>query len=306
MIARDGQSLKAFYSEYYQPLKLRSRAPNTRRLYEFTIRNFSRFLGRDATLADLQDDTVSRLIGWMMERGRSPYTANKERSQLLAIWRFAARKGFVQIWPDVEPEIQPERIPRAWTADELKCLFASCLATEGRIGPVPASLWWYGLHQVGWDTGERITPLVALRWKWLALDSGRLVVPAEVRKGRRSDRIYTLHGDTLDVLRRIYLPAREMVFPWPYSATHIYNRYAKIQRRAGLPIGREFRFHCLRKAVASHGKAAGLDPQQLMGHIDGRTTRKYIDPGICGERPASEVLFRPHVAPKRDPQRHLF
>lgn len=294
MIAPNGQSLESFYRDYYQPLKLRSRAKNTRRLYEFTVRNFSRFLCRPATLDDLRDDTVSRLIGWMIERWRSPYTANKERSQLLAIWRFAARKGFVQNWPDVEPEIQPERIPRAWTADELERLFAACLATPGRVGPVPAGLWWYGLHLVGWDTGERITPLRMLQWKWLSFDTGRVMVPAEVRKGRRADRIYKLHDETLDVLRRIMLPARELVFPWPYSPTHIYHHYARIQQRAGLPAGRIFRFHCLRKAVASHGKALGLDPQELMGHIDGRTTRRYIDPGICGSRPASDVLFRPH------------
>lgn len=87
--------VRDFYAEHYRPLKLRSRSANTRRLYEFSIRNFSRFLCREATLADFNDDTIGRLMGWMVERGRSPYTVNKERSQLLAIWRFAARKKFV-------------------------------------------------------------------------------------------------------------------------------------------------------------------------------------------------------------------
>lgn len=302
-----GSTIQKFYWDYYLPLKLRGRAANTKRLYEFSIRNLSKFLGREATLADFDDDTISRLIGWMMERGRSPYTANKERSQLLAIWRFAARKKFLDHWPDVEPEIQPERVPRAWTGDELDRLFAACIETPGRIGNVSAGLWWYGLHLCGWDTGERITAIRSIRWDWINMETGRVAVPAEVRKGKRADRVYWLHAETLAVLRRIELPRREEVFPWPYHPTYIYRKYAKVQERAKLPIGREFRFHCLRKSVASHGKVAGLDPQELMGHIDGRTTKKYLDPAICGNRAASEVLFRPHVNEKPpDQQLRLF
>ncbi len=300
MIAPSGrQSLLDFYNDFYRPLKLRSRAVRTRELYEFTIRNFGRFLHREPTLADFTDDTVSRLLGWMMDRGLSPYSANKERSHLLAIWRFACRKGFLNHWPDVEPEIQPERVPRAWRRDELEKLFAACLGTAGRIGNVQARYWWYALHLVGWDTGERIAAIRSLRWQWVDLEGAEVRMPAEVRKGKRADRRYPLHAETVEMLRLIESPLRDLVFPWPYSPTYIYKRYSEIQKRAGLPIGRQFRFHCLRRAVASHGKAAGLDPQELMGHMDGRTTKKYLDPTICGGKSASETLFRPH---KRKPE----
>lgn len=307
MIAPNATTLTAFYLTYYRPLKLRSRAENTRRLYEFSIRNFSRFLCRDATLEDFQDDTIGRLMGWMIERGKSPYSVNKERSQLLAIWRFACRKGFLKDWPDVEPEIQPTRVPKAWTDDQLAALFQACLETEGLIAGMPAGDWWYTLHLVAWDTGERIKPLRAMLWKWVDLDRQLVSVPAEVRKGKRADRVYHLHIQTVAMLRRISQPKRPDVFPWPYCGDQLYRQYAKIQRRAELPIGREFRFHCIRKSVASHGKAAGLDPQELMGHADGRTTLKYLDPQICGGRPASEVLFRPKVnQAKPDLQKRLF
>lgn len=300
-------TVRDFYVDYYRPLKLRSRSANTRRLYEFSIRNFSNFLHREASLNDFTDDTIGRLMGWMVEKGRSPYTVNKERSQLLAIWRFACRKGMLTHWPDVDPEIQPTRVPRAWTEDQLDRLFTACLDTPGTFGPVPRGLWWYGLHLLGWDTGERINPLRQALWDWIDLSAGLCRIPAEVRKGKRADRVYQLHEATLEVLRKIERPRRPEVFPWPYSDSYIYKLYAKVQARAGLPIGREFRFHCLRKSVASHGKAAGLDPQELMGHIDGRTTRKYLDPTICGGRPASEVLRRPVVTVSRkDPQMRLF
>ena len=113
------RSLRWFFATHYRPLKLRSRSDNTARLYDHTMRNFSRFLGRDAMLEDLTDDTVSRLLSWIIDRGRSPHTAEKERCQLLAIWRFACRKKFLDEWPDVDSCKRPTRIPRAWTQADL-------------------------------------------------------------------------------------------------------------------------------------------------------------------------------------------
>lgn len=296
-------SVRQFYDDYYKPLRLRSRSDNTRRLYEYSIRNFGTFLHRDATLADFNDDTVGRLMYWMTEKGRSPYTVNKERSQLLAIWRFACRKGYLSEWPDVDPENAPERIPRAWTSEQLDRLFQACLATPGAFSGVPCGLWWYALHLLAWDTGERIKPLRCARWEWLDLDGRLFRVPAEYRKGRRADRCYQLHPETVEALGRILACQRTKfgvttpaeVFPFPYSLTYLYNLYATLLKRAGLPAGREFKFHCLRRSVASHGKAAGLDPQELMGHRDSKTTAKYLDPTVCGGKSASEVLRRPVV-----------
>jgi len=275
-------------------LKLRGRADNTRRLYAFSVRNFSTFLQRDALLVDLTDDNVSRLMAWMMGRGLSPSSANKERSQLLAIWRFACRKGFLQEWPDVDPEVQPDRDPRAWTMPQLESLFAACRATPGYIGPVPAGLWWETLHNLGWDTAERISPLRKSRWEWFDLDGGWVRVPAEFRKGKRKDMTYELHAETVALLRRLRTFSKgDEVFPWPFSESHIYYRYAEVQRRAGLPSSRQFRFHCLRKSAATHGKRLGLDPQLMLGHEDGKTTRKYLDPTICGQQSAAKILPRP-------------
>src|SRR3972149_2710176 len=112
-------SLQMFYTEHFAPLFLRSKSDNTRRLYGTSIRTFSRFLNRPATLADLTDLTVNQFLDHYRHIPRSPFSVNKERSNLLAIWRFACRKGFLQEWPDVAPEVEPERIPQAWTADKI-------------------------------------------------------------------------------------------------------------------------------------------------------------------------------------------
>lgn len=286
-------ALRKIFREQYYPRKLRAKSWNGVRLHENTLNNFAKFLGREPLLGDLDDDLVSSFMGWMTSRGRSPATVNNNRNRLLALWSFAARKQLVKAWPDVEPEPEPKRIPRGWQRHELERLFSALLAVRGKVCGAPASNWWLALHYVIWDSGERIGAVLALRWEWIDFGALILNVPAEVRKGKREDRRYPLNPGTAELLRSIRSPERELVFPWRGTLTTLYSAYDKILAGAGLPTGRQFKFHCLRKSVASHGKAAGLDPVGLMGHADARVTAKYLDPAIVGQPPTASTLFRP-------------
>lgn len=285
-------SLHAFFDAYFRPLFLRGRSPKTIKLYLTTLRKFDLFLGRPATLNDLNDDTVSRYLTWFRDLPREAASANKERCNLLAIWRFAARKQFVDHWPDVKAEILPLRIPRAWTSDELARLIASCKKETGYVASIPAGPWWTALHLVAWDTGERISALLGLQWKHVDLANGWLHVPAEIRKGKRSDRLFRLAPDTIDAVKVIQLPKRPYVFPWVLSQTYIWDKYEPILERAGLPTDRMSKFHRMRKSVASHLEAAGGNATELLGHAKRETTLAYLDPRIIGEKQASDVLFR--------------
>jgi hypothetical protein len=169
--------LQDFFESYYLPLKLRSRSRNTIRLYRHSVRSFGKFLDRPAKLTDLTDDTVSAYLAWLVSRKLSPYTVNKERSQLLAIWNYAARKGHVATFPDVQPERVPQRVPQAWTTDELSRLIESCRSQSGDVCGVPAADWWTALHLVIWDTAERIGAVLQLTWR--GYQQPWLLIPAE-------------------------------------------------------------------------------------------------------------------------------
>ncbi|MBW3597981.1 MAG: hypothetical protein KY475_11980 [Planctomycetes bacterium] len=137
--------LRAFYSDTFAPLALRSRAFNTRRLYVSTLNSFERFLCRPAELSDLNDETVSRYLSYFRALPRSAYSVNKERNNLLCIWRFACRKRLIDVYPDVEPDPQPERIPQAWTQAQLTQLFVAASEEPGIIGHTLACYWWWAL-----------------------------------------------------------------------------------------------------------------------------------------------------------------
>lgn len=170
-------------------------------------------------------------------------------------------------------------------------ILRECSVEGGWIAGIAARLWWVSLHNVCWDSGERIGALMEARWPHLAADY--LTLPAEIRKGGRNDRVYHLHPETLAALELIRLPPRELIWPWDRSPNMLWLRYKNILKRAGLPHDRKSMFHRMRKSVASHFQAAGGNATALLGHQDARTTRAYIDCRIAPEPQAIDLLFRP-------------
>jgi integrase len=294
MISANVETLRDFYTHVYSPLKLRGKSISTKQQYLIQLKHLHRFMGRDAKLADLDDELITSFLGWIVDQGKSPATANKARNHILALWRFAARKRLVESFPDVPAEREPERTPQAWNAADLHKLFISCQQEPGHLAGVPACKWWSALHHVLWDSGERIGAVLRLKWQHVDLDSGWLIIPAELRKGKRQDKSFRLHADTVAALRLIREPARPIIFEWPKNVLLIYRDYRRILERAGLPTDRRSKFHRMRRSTASHFEAAGGNATELLGHTSRRTTMAYLDPRVIQPQQASEILFRPN------------
>jgi integrase len=282
--------LESFFDDIYQPKKLHGKSANTVRLYRVCFRNYGKTLGREPLLADLTNENVSKHMQRMLDEGRSKATANKERCELVALWRYASQLKLIDTWPDVPKEQEPVRTPQAWTVGDMQKLLAAAHKTEGLIGTAPAWLWWVTLIRFCLDTGERIGAVLATEWDWVESDS--VVIRAEARKGSKQDKWTRLSGETLDLLRQLrqYRQPGNMVFAWPYSYTYFWREYSKLLEKAGLPTGRRCGAHRLRKTAASVSYAAGLNPQDLLGHTDRRTTQRYLDPRFTRETQPSQIL----------------
>lgn len=280
------------YENFFRPQRLMGRSPKTHHQYMVNLGHLENYLGRPATVSDLTDENLSAVMSWQLDRGRCEATANKCRAHLVALWRFLARKGIVSIWPDVPAIREPERIPRAWTQQQLATLFAACRNQVGMIGPVKACRWWFALHCMAWDTAERINAILAIEWRDVDLDQRWVLVRAETRKGRTGDKLSRLHARTIEALKAIKTDDGK-VFPWPYSLSNLWLRYSTLLRRAGLPTDRKSKFHRLRKSVATHLKVAGGNPTEALDHSSSKTTQAYIDPTIAVEIHPADLLFRP-------------
>jgi len=293
-------TLDRFLTDVYVPLRLRSRSPESVRLLRHAITQFSRWLGRPATLDDLDDLVVSQWLTKMAEK-KSPNSVARERSGILAIWNLAQGRGLVRLRPTVAPELIPQSTPRAFTTDELARLAAAAQWSSGWVGPVPASTFFRALIAVGLETGERINALLKTpRHCW---HRPTLTVPAVIRKGRRQERVYELSPEACELVDAVTAHDGPTVFWWIASDTALRKRWKTITRRAGLGDGREVQFHALRRSTASHLAAAGLDATSYLGHSTDRITRRsYLDPRVVdASRPKAwqslPRIFKPEPEP---------
>lgn len=279
----------------YFPAKMRITDSKTEHQYEVSLTRFGKYLGRPARLADLNDETVGGWMRSMKREGIAVATINGYFAKVRAFWEWAARRQMVDEFTTLERIPEPERVPSAWTREELGRLFKACEGMQGDVCGVPAAGWWYALHRVAWDTGERLNALLSIRWEWI--EGRSLSIPAEVRKGGRKSMVYQLKAPTLDALDAIRQPTREVVFPWGLHITSFSGYYKKLLKLAELPyVPHKSGLHKLRRTFATHIAAAGGEATDALGHADGKTARKsYIDPRISQTAAANAVLFDPAI-----------
>lgn len=278
--------------ERYRALRLVGKSPENNRLYRVSLNNLSRYLGTTPTTEHLTDDTLTAFAGWRISVEEvTPATANSDLNRLLALWRFAARKGYVTQWPDVDLLDEPKTVPKAWMKPELQQLLRACRAQREDMCGVPAGLWWTAIHSVAYDTGERIAALLGVRWE--DLSGQHLYFPASIRKGKRVERMYELHPTTLGILQQISTPPRKLIFPLPFCLGTLYSRYTELLASAGLPTDRRSKFHRLRRTAGSFCAAAGGDAQEFLGHSDRKTTSRYLDPRLVKPNSIVRKMWRP-------------
>jgi integrase len=281
-------------TDHYFKTRIKLRSEKTRTQYRLAVNNLSSLLGRPAVLTDLTDDNLAMLCHLLLDEELSPYTVNERVGRLKSVWTWAAKKGFLSTFPTLERVPVEELIPRAWSVAELRALFDSCANEPGTIAGIPARDWWLALHSWLWCTSERKGATFALRWEMVDLEGMTAAVPGAIRKGRKG-RVYDLWPECCSMLRTIWEPRREMVFPWPYNDGTYYNHYARILRRAGLSDGRKNKTHAMRVTHASWRQATGGNAAAALGHASPATTQKhYLDPRIVKNE--SQPLFSPMAA----------
>ncbi|WP_436716388.1 tyrosine-type recombinase/integrase [Roseiconus lacunae] len=283
-------TLQEFLDDHYVPARLVGKSKRTIKMYGMCINAFGKWLGRQPVIEDLTTETVSRFLQWLMENTElSLATIEKDRVQLSAMWRYAARKNILPEYPDIMPIRVPDRVPDAWSDNDMKTLMESCEKTEGNIGEIPASIFWPALVSVIYDTAERISAVMQIRHSDIDSD-GWLTVRGEYRKGKTRDKRYKLRPETLERIASIRAVSNGKVFPWPYYPNYIWPKFGGVLEAAGLPNNGRTKFHKLRRTTASNFSAAGGDAQALLDHSSRRTTMRYLDPKRLKEVMPADLL----------------
>lgn len=215
-------------------------------------------------------------------------------SRILALWRFAARKGLVTTWPEISRLNEPQIVPESWTLHEVERLIDACAKMPGVIGTLPACDWWRAFNLTALYTGERTGALLRCPHEGLRLDQRTLVVPATCRKGRTKPAIYRELPDVLcDAFAAIEQPRRPRLFFWPTCDARFYAAYTRLLQLAGLPSGRRNKPQRLRRTFATWLESAGGDATKALMHSDRRVTvQSYLDPTLDDSAAPASLLPR--------------
>jgi integrase len=264
-------------AEYF-PRNLRLRSSVTKLRYKQAIDVLGKYLGRDATLEDLNDDTFVAWLIWLVERrGVCERTANGIVGRLRTLWTFLAKRKVVDCFPTAQNLPVPEYEPLAWSQEELQRLFVAATQMPGMVGHVRAGVWWPALLAWFWATSERLGATLSMEAEHLDLDRGIACLPAKIRKGGRKPATYHLPRESADLIRRIYRP-KGKVFFWDKSLESYFLHWDRLLRLAGLPGGRKRKSQAIRVSHATWLTVAGGDATKKLQHGSAETTRKhYID-----------------------------
>lgn len=246
----------------------------------------------------------------MVTNGRSPHTANRHLRALLALWRYAIRKKVLA--PSYEPNyverLKTDKLePRTWTMPEFERLLRHAAQIAGNFHGVPAGKLLPAALLTDYFTGLRIGALLQLTAGDLSPD-GWLFVPAAIQK-HAADQRFKLPEMALAAIAATDPASRQMLFcgPPPGSSRGSLNdRQRQLRkllkaalRAAGLPSGRKYGFHCIRRLSATQlaraaGKAAAT---RHLGHSDPRLLEFYLDKAQLDEPSAADLLPRPSFGP---------
>ena len=281
--------LLVFFEEVYRPQRLNG-SVNTDKVYRAAISHLSRFLDRPSKLGDLTEETLPALLCDIANHC-SPVSCNTYVAKLMALARFAFRKGYLKAEPDIKYLKEPKRVPQAWRTDEIGRLLAVVQGLGGNVDGLPANLWWTAFVQTIYWTGLRVGAARQIERQNVDLQRGYVFAEAETQK-QNADQLLRIHADCIVAIRAIWEPKRKLMFPWPFCKQTLYNHFRRILGAAELPNGRRDLFQKIRRTTYSYSKLGGIDAGRQLGHSRDLSAH-YEDPTITQQRQACDVLPRP-------------
>ncbi len=238
--------------------------------------------------------STEEVVAWLKSLDVETTTVNTYRRYLLVIYNWMYSEGIISQKPTIPRHKQTEKVPEAWTAQEVEKLLDVVNGLDGTVGKHPASKWWAALiHAVYW-TGARIGSI--LKASPEDFDSERMILKLRKTKNGR-ERSYQLHPVAVEAILAVFDPDAELLFFWPYSYNHLFKAFRKLVVKAGIRYkpGKKFQlFHRLRRTTITYCWIA--DPalaQRQADHTSAEITKRhYVDPVI-----AEEALSAVNVLP---------
>lgn len=281
MVAPSTSVLEFLESVYRVDHPLR---PASLRQLVISLRALDRWHGSRVSLADLGRDFLNRFLAGQQDRQLAAKTINRQRADILAIWRAAARRGLIErpIGEDIRRLKAPRRFPRAWTLDQLARMIRTAESNQGIYpGGIRIGAYWGLFIRLTYDTGLRRSDVLALR-----VDDVRAGLFEVLQQKTQCALVCRVGQATIAALEASIPPARRLCVAWMFRGERFYQHWRlHVIGPAGLAPGRMQGPQKLRRTSATHLEAA--HPGAAMAHLGhltaGLAYRNYVDPILANQ-----------------------
>jgi len=311
-IVRSGHTLEEVGNLYLEHLEhVLERKPSTLGDYRSILRAHAVPFFGDRALERIDGDDLRRYIAAKKREGLATKSITNQLIFLHGLFKFAVKRGWLVANPvaDVDRPRAPGGDPdiRFLDLDELEALLQA--VPDDDTGPTE-----YALYLTAAMTGLRQGELVALRWRDVDWQAGRIRVRRNFTrqrygkpKSKRSSRSVPMIDRVAKALslhcrRSAFQGDDDLVFCHPQTghpldASRVRKRFKEALKRARL---RSIRFHDLRHTFGTRCAAAGVPPrtlQEWMGHAQLSTTEIYADyaPSDHENEMAERAFDRSHM-----------
>ncbi len=263
---------------------------------------------RDMRPSDFATDLIERTMAFQLNQGRSRSTCNRVRRVANSIWNWAQEKGYSEAsQKKVSKYREPIREPVAWSIEEFERILFAAGELTGTVGPFSESEWFAALLWTVYNSGVRITAVMAIQWDWIDLGERRLVIEPEVQKDSEGQ-VVKLIPETVELLRKLQGNGKPGVFDdWPFDrGGDTWPALTKVLKRllidAGLradmrSVSRRDLWHKIRRtfATACYEKTGDIElVREWLGHSSSEITWRYIDKSKLNRKSQADVLPIPN------------
>lgn len=255
----------------------------------YAVKRLEHFLGRPATIEDLNSDTLNRWLKDMAGAERYAIaTINSTRGAIIGLWSFAHVIGESQSSPSrVRRLKRPDTTTRAWTKEELSRLIAAASQLPAdRYLPngVQYRTYFATLIELAYYTGlprADLMSITAAEFSRRPEDQSAKLVHIRcktggVMVGSAPEEVFDRFLAMQFRIRKDGHSGWETPLKWPRSWRMLYIWMERIKKDAGVPT--DGALHKIRRSGATHVLMDGREPSFYLNHSDPRLARRhYVD-----------------------------
>jgi len=250
--------------------------------YDRSVRCFSAFLGKPATIDDLRPELVNQWLAVVAKRS-APRTVLGRKRGLTPIWNYATERQLAQAYETrrLRRVAVPHSIVEAWSIDQVDALFAAAKMLPGQTAcGIPASLLMTAVCSIAYETGIRPSDWRELTWDHVDFDR-RIIRIVQHKTGNTHVAAFSKVSERS--LKNLHSYGRVKVFPvglasirrWEKLLFDLAKRHYGFQKKVGQALGTLRKSHAT-NVYLTHGESAAA---ASLGHVSGTTVvvKHYID-----------------------------